>query len=115
MYKDKIERLKAIDKKYKPVINLYNKKVEVISSIEIDNKEEFELSACKIYLILNDIKKTVKQLKELGYTIKTIHRKEPRKVRIEDVMEVLRSGECSEIDKYKSLARIQYKENGGII
>ena len=115
MYNDKVERLKAIDKKYKPMINLYNKKVEVISSIEIDNKEEFELSACKIYLLLNHISKTKDKLNELGYRKQAIYRRDPRKINLDDVMKVLRNIDKDEMDKYKSLAWIQYKENGGLI
>ena len=111
----KDKRLKRIHEVYKPMMELYNKKINVIGSIELSEYDSFELSVCKVYLILSDIKKTVEQLKKMGYTVKPIYRKEPKKVRVEDVMEVLRNIKNGEEDIYKSLARLQYKENGGII
>ena len=111
----KIKRVKAIEKKYKPIIDKYNRFIEVIETIEIRATESLEDSIVKLYLITNNIGETMRTLNKMGYRKDSITIKEERKITRQDIMKELREIDRKDKNKYRNLAREQYKDNGGLI
>ena len=113
---DTSKRIKQIDKKYKPIIEKYNTYIEVLESMELDSDESIELSVSKAYILTNKTQDTVEIIRELGYTKPSTYNKTGvKKIILNDVMDILRDIPKYDENKYKRLAREQYKANGGII
>lgn len=110
------ERILELDKKYIPIVNKYKRFKKTIKSIEFNDDDDLESVTCKIYLITNSIGQTVKSLNLSNYRKHSIYTKNlERKIRRQDVMKILRNIDIKEKDKYKRLAREQYKDNGGLL
>lgn len=98
-------KFKELDKKYKPIINTYNDTVDIVNSITIDANDTIDIVICKLYILTNNISKTLKLLSDSNYRI------DNRKVNSTDISETLNNISKSETNPFKIFAKEQFKKN----
>ena len=113
LIKDKINKE---NKEYKKIKELHDLKIEAYKNLELDNYRDREELISKLYILFNDIKKVVEYMNKNGFRIESaVGRGRVIKIRIEHIKDILRNLKNEDKNKYKRLARIQYKANGGLI
>lgn len=98
-------RLKELDNKYKPIIKAYNDNVDIVNSITIDNTDTIDIVICKLYILTNNVSKTLKLLSDSNYRINN------RKVNSTDISETLNSISKAETNPIKIFAKEQFLKN----
>lgn len=98
-------RFKELDKKYKPIINTYNDTINMVNSITIDDTDTIDIIICKLYILTNNVSKTLKLLSNSNYRINN------RKVNSNDISETLKSISTSETNPIKIFAKKQFLNN----
>ena len=98
-------RLKELDNKYKPIIKAYNDNVDIVNSITIDDTDTIDIVICKLYILTNNVSKTLKLLSDSNYRINN------RKVNSTDISETLNSISKSENNSIKIFAKEQFLKN----
>lgn len=98
-------RLKELNKKYEPIIKLYNDTVNMINNIEIENDDEIDIVICKLYIITNNVNSTLKLLSNSEYRINN------RKINSNDISETLKGISKLETNPIKKFAKNQFLNN----
>lgn len=98
-------RLKELDNKFKPIIKSYNDNVDIVKSITIDDTDTIDIVICKLYILTNNVSKTLKLLSDSNYRINN------RKVNSTDISETLNSISKSENNPIKIFAKEQFLKN----
>lgn len=109
------KRREKLNKKYKNTIEKYTRYSEILEEIELVNEEDLEVLVCKIYILTDNISITTRILNENGYRILSSKGKKI-KIRADTIKKILRNiNYKEENNKYKKVAKEQYKDNGGLI
>lgn len=110
------QRINKENKEYKKIKELHDLKIKVYRNLDIDSYIDQEELISKLYILFNDIKKVVAYMNKNGFRMEsTVGRGRIVKIRIEHIKDNLRNIKKEDKNKYKKLARIQYKANGGLI
>lgn len=98
-------RLKELDIKYKPIIKDYNDNTEIVNSITIESDDTIDIIICKLYILTNNVAKTLKLLTSSEYRINN------RKITSTDISQALKNINKSETNPIKLFAKKQYINN----
>lgn len=98
-------RLKELDNKFKPIIKAYNDNVDIVNSITIDDTDTIDIVICKLYILTNNVSKTLKLLSDSNYRINN------RKVNSTDISETLNSISKAETNPIKIFTKEQFLKN----
>ncbi|MGL5803813.1 MAG: hypothetical protein ACRCX7_14760 [Cetobacterium sp.] len=110
-----VERAEKETKSYEKIKAMYEFKMRVYESLDINVYEDNEEYVSKLYILFNNIKKVADYMNEKGDRIQNEGSDQLIKIRPEYLNKILRGLGDDERNEYKRLARIQYKANGGVI
>ena len=100
--------------KYEKIKVKHEFKMRVYKSLDIEVYGDEEEYISKLYILFNNIKKVADYMNKKGDRVQK-EDSNPIKIRPEYLNKILRGLKDDEENKYKRLARIQYKANGGVI
>lgn len=98
-------RLKELDIKYKPILKAYNDNTDIVNSITIESDDTIDIIICKLYILTNNVAKTLKLLTSSEYRINN------RKITSTDISQTLKDINKYETNPIKLFAKTQYINN----